>query len=37
MASSIHQNIKESPKNLFINFPHDDYRPLTGYIFRKEL
>ena len=37
MASSIHQNIKESPKNLSINFSHDDYRPLTGYISPKEL
>ena len=37
MASSVHQNIKESSKNLSIHFSHGDYRPLIRYIFPKEL
>ena len=37
MASSIHQNIKKRSKNLSRHFSHGDYRPITGYIFSKEL
>ena len=37
MASSIHQNIKKGSKNLSRHFSRRDYRPITGYIFPKEL